>query len=353
MRGAGAPRRAAVACVVALVLTAGCSGDDPSVTPAGASPQGGASDESPTEESVPGETSSAPEAESPEPLSLKAVGSRTIRAEPFPDFAVAAGDGVWVTGVTPGAVRYDDQSGEITARVPLDGGVEQAFEVSAGSVWLPTTTRELLRLDAETGDVQERVRLTADPLPEGVMGVVGETAYVIVGRARRPTVLVVAGGQVTDQIPAPRFGVAVRAGYGALWVPTGAGTVERYDLGSGEWTSIPTGPDPRFLDVGFGAVWVMNQSDGSVTRIDARTLETEVLPGYQYPIYGGDITTGGGGVWLHTADSVLRIDPRTREVTHVIEPPAGSGDAVATPRALWITNHDHLAVHTVPLPLPP
>ncbi len=339
--------------MAALVLTAGCTGDDPGVAPAGASPQGGASDESPTEESTPSDTSSAPEVELPEPLGLKAVGSRTIRAEPFPDFAVAAGDAVWVTGVTPGAVRYDDQSGEITARVPLSGGVEQAFEVSAGSIWLPTTDPALLRLDAETGAVQERVRLPADPLPEGVMGVVGETAYVIVGRARQPTILVVARGRVTDRIPAPKFAVAVRAGYGALWVPTGAGTVERHDLASGEWTSIASGPDPRFLDVGFGAVWVMNQSDGSVTRIDARTLEPELLPASLYPIQGGDITTGGGGVWLHTADSVLRIDPRTREVTHVIEPPAGSGDAVATPRALWITNHDHLAVHAVPLPLAP
>lgn len=94
----------------------------------------------------------------------------------------------------------------------------------------------------------------------------------------------------------------------------------------------------------------MNQSDGSITRIDA--LEPEILPGSRYPIYGGNITTGAGGVWLHTNDSVLRLDPRTRQVTHVIEPPPSSGDAIATPHALWLTNHDNLAVHVVPLPLP-
>ena len=48
--------------------------------------------------------------------------------------------------------------------------------------------------------------------------------------------------------------------------------MERLDLESGEWTSIPVGPRPRFMDVGFGAVWVMNQGDGSVTRVDGTVV---------------------------------------------------------------------------------
>ena len=39
-------------------------------------------------------------------------------------------------------------------------------------------------------------------------------------------------------------------------------------------------------------------------------------------------------------------------MTHWIGLPPGSGSVAATDRALWITNHDHLAVHQVPLPLP-
>lgn len=333
----------------ALAFVAACSADDPDIEPgatsSSAEPSGGDAT-GPPEETAPSTVAL------PSPLRLKDVDGRTITANPFADFAVAAADGVWVTGVSPGAVRYDDTSGEITARTRLGGGVEQAIEQSAGSVWIPTTAPALLRLDAETGAVLARTRLPAAPLPEGVVGSIGTTAYVLADE-QAPTIFVVRQGRIADRIPAPEFAVGVRAGYGALWVPTQANTVERYDLAAGEWTSIATGSGPRFLDVGFGAVWVMGQGDGTVTRIDARTYEPEVLSGSQYVIRGGDLTTGGGGVWLRTDDSVLRIDPRSREVTHLIELPAGSGSVTATSRALWITNHDHFAVHMAPLPLAP
>ena len=52
----------------------------------------------------------------PQAAGLKDVDARTVRAEPFADFALGAGSGVWVSGVTSGAVRYDGESGAITAR---------------------------------------------------------------------------------------------------------------------------------------------------------------------------------------------------------------------------------------------
>jgi hypothetical protein len=55
---------------------------------------------------------------------------------------------------------------------------------------------------------------------------------------------------------------------------------------------------------------------------------------------------------LRTDSQVARIDPRTRAVTHVIDLPPGSGSAAAVDGFLLITNHDHDAVHVVPLPLP-
>lgn len=331
--------------VVALaLLVPSCSSDEgepdaePSTSPTAAASTSASGTDEPT-------------VDLPEPVGLRQVSGRTIEAEPFADFAVAAGDGIWVTGVAPGAVRYDAARSAVTARTELRGaGVEQALEATAGSVWMPTTDSELLRVDDGTGEVLARTRLPGRPLTEGGVGAVGGTAYVLVDLGR-PTVLVVTDDGVTDRIRAPRTAVAVRAGYGALWLPTGLDTVERYDLGTREWTTIDSGPSPRFLDVGFGAVWVMNQSDGSVTRIDARTSEAEVIPAYQYPIRGGDLTTGAGAVWLRTDDSVIRLTPRG-EVTDVVELPPGSGSVAATDDTLWITNHDHLAVHRVPLPLP-
>ena len=159
------------------------------------------------------------------------------------------------------------------------------------------------------------------------------------------------GDRVVEELEAPDGAVAVRAGYGSLWVPTTLSTMERYSLADGTWSSIATGPNPRFFDLGFGAAWVMNQGDGSVTRVDAESGEAETIPVTGERIGGGDLTVGAGGVWLRTDSSVLRIDPDSHAVTHLIELPPGSGSVAAVPGSLWITNHDHLAVHRVPLPL--
>ncbi|MBD3947196.1 NHL repeat-containing protein [Nocardioides ganghwensis] len=287
----------------------------------------------------------------PATLSLKEVEARTLPARPFADFAVTAGDGVWLSGVAPGAVRYD-ASGAITARARIPGEVVQALAATPESVWVPSLNPSaLFRLDATTGAVLDRVRLPASPVAEAVVGAAGGRAYVLV-EPSEPRIVVVEGDAVVEEIEAPEGAVAVRAGFGSLWVPTHEGTVERYDLRRGSWTSVPVGPRPRFLDVGFGAVWVMNQGDGSVSHIDPRSGEAEQLAMTGLAIGGGDLTVGGGAVWLRTDSVVVRIDPRTRRATHVIGPPPGSASAAATDDFLLISNHDHNAVHVVGLPLP-
>lgn len=349
------PRARALATVALLAaVLAGCSDSSDSDTSDTRDGSGG-EQETPaaaTDSPSPPEPTYLPRGDLPAPLDLRVVDGRTIRALPFADFAVAAGDGVWVSGVAPGAVRYDAASGRVTARTRVAGEVLQALEESAGEVLVPTAgPSRLLRLDAVTGEVRAQVRLPASPLAEGVIGAAGDTAYVLLDPLE-PTIVVVEGDEVSGTLAAPEDATAVRAAFGALWVPTGSNTVERYDLGSEEWTTIPTGPDPRFLDAGAGAVWVMNQGDGSVTRIDGRSAETETIPVTGGRIGGGDLTVGAGAVWLRTDSAVARIDPRTREVTHWLELPPGSGSVAATEVALWITNHDHNAVHAVPLPLP-
>jgi hypothetical protein len=337
--------------ILALALTACSDPAEPESSPTPSATSTAAS-ESPTER--PSESPSPaylPAGDLPKPLSLKAVRGRTLPAEPFADFAVAAGDGVWVSGVAPGAVRYD-VDGRITAKVRVRGAVVQALAADGPDVLVPSLTPSLLlRLDATTGVERARVKLPASPVAEAVVGAADGRAYVLV-EPSEPRIAVIEGSKVVEEIPGPDGAVAVRAGYGSLWVPTSNHTVERLDLRTQKWTSIPVGPSPRFLDVGFGAVWVMDQGDGSVTRIDARSGKAEQIAVTGLRIGGGDLTVGAGGVWLRTDSSVARIDPRTRAVTHLIELPPGSASAAAVDGMLLVTNHDHDAVHVVPLPLP-
>ncbi len=328
---------------------AACSDDaDPPPAPSTAS----ASEDADADAEEEAETTFLPEGDLPAALRLRDVDGRTITAEPFADFAVASGTGVWVSGVAPGLVRYDGATGSITARTRIRGAVTQALEESKGEVFVPTALPgALFRVDAETGEVRARVKLPASPLQESTLGASDGRVYVLIDPLE-PTVVAIEDDEIVDSIPVHEEATAVRAAYGSLWVPTGADTVERQDLATGEWSSIASGPSPRFLDVGYGAVWVMNQGDGSVTRIDGRTGESEAIAVTGGFIGGGDLTTGAGAVWLRTDTAVARIDPADNRVTHLIELPPGSGSVAATDDALWITNHDHLAVHQVPLPLP-
>lgn len=334
------------ATLLAALLT-GCAGEEP---PGGGRTSAPSSSAPPPEPDQPAPTYLAA-GDLSEPLSLEDVGAITETARPFADFAVAAEGSVWVSGVAPGAVRYDARS-RVTARVRVPGDVVQALDTLPGSVLVPSLNPSLLfRIDAATGAILDKVRLPASPLVESAVGAAGGRAYVLV-EPSEPRIVVIEGAEIVDEVAAPAGAVAVRAGYGSLWVPTADHTVERYDLASGSWATIPVGPKPRFLDVGFGAVWVMNQGDGSVSRVDARTGDVEQIPVTGEPIGGGDLTVGAGAVWLRTDSSVVRIDPRTRAATHLIVPPPGSASAAATDDFLLITNHDHESVHVVSLPLP-
>lgn len=347
-----ATRRGCISMILPLLaaVLAGCSeGADSSP---GSSPgsSGSARSDSASASSL-SEPTYLPAGDLPDPLRLTDVGGRTITAKPFVDFAVATEFGVWVSGVAPGVVRYDGPSGSVSARTRIPGEVVQALEVDRDEVLVPSVGPDVLfRLDARTGTVRARVRLPESPVPEATVGAAQGKAFVLINEAD-PRIAVIKGEELVDRISAPPGATAVRAGDGALWVPTYDGTVGRYSLASKKWTSFGVGPSPRFLDIGYGGVWVMNQGDGSVSRIDATTGEVETIPGTGKPIEGGDLTTGAGAVWLRTHSGVLRIDPRTREVTHRIDLPISSGGVAAVPGSLWITSYLGKAVHRVPLPL--
>jgi virginiamycin B lyase len=103
---------------------------------------------------------------------------------------------------------------------------------------------------------------------------------------------------------------------------------------------IPLHASPRFLTAGEGAIWVLNQGDGTVQRIDPATGEVVATIETDHPGLGGDITTGGGFVWV-TLKSVplVQIDPKTNTVVALIKG-VGWGDAIRFGGgSLWISGH--------------
>jgi virginiamycin B lyase len=191
--------------------------------------------------------------------------------------------------------------------------------------------------------------------PESSIAVTDDAVWALVDGDDADSRLLVgidpATNTVRDTFPAPPAAEALRGGFGSLWVATSQQSVVRVDPADGSTqATVETGSGSRFLTVGDDAVWVMNQDDGTVTRIDPETdavaATVRVSDGR---IPGGDIAAGDGAVWVRTeSELATAIDPATDEVVRVLGPATGSGSIAITPGAVWITAHDTLEVYRVP-----
>jgi virginiamycin B lyase len=86
---------------------------------------------------------------------------------------------------------------------------------------------------------------------------------------------------------------------GQIWVTRADGSeLTSLDAVTGALLATTrTGPGPRFLTAGAGAVWTLNQGDGSLTKIDLRTRQVTNTTALGIPGRGGDISFGGGMIW--------------------------------------------------------
>ncbi|HEY7690926.1 MAG TPA: hypothetical protein VH816_01155 [Gaiellaceae bacterium] len=73
------------------------------------------------------------------------------------------------------------------------------------------------------------------------------------------------------------------------------------------------GTEPVAVAVGFGAAWVANAGNGSITRVPLVGEKIETIGLNDQP---SAIATGAGYVWVLSRRSgkVIRLDPRTKEV---------------------------------------
>ena len=102
--------------------------------------------------------------------------------------------------------------------------------------------------------------------------------------------------------------------------------------------TIPVGPKPRFLTVGEGGVWTLNQGDGSISRVDPKTNKVAATIEAGVPGGGGEISAGEGSVWVTTFEyPITRIDPSTNKVAQQFF--GEGGDSIRAGLGwIWVTN---------------
>jgi serine/threonine protein kinase len=174
--------------------------------------------------------------------------------------AVATGaDAVWATSDVQRLVRVDPTTRKVGI-VPIEGATD-AVTYGEGAVWvLDRLENAITKIDPETNSVVGRIELS---------------------------------GSVD----------AIAVGEGAAWIlDSTAGTVTPLDLTTLESTSgaIRVGVHPTDISIGLGFVWVANEGDATVSRIDPQTrLVTTVNVGRPVVSVVADEDTGA--VWAAVA----------------------------------------------------
>lgn len=109
-------------------------------------------------------------------------------------------------------------------------------------------------------------------------------------------------------------------------------------LAVGEKTEIPLGDSPGSVEFGAGYLWVL---DGSrLLKVDPATVRT--VSATSVPETGGILEVGAGAVWVvaRERDLVLRLDPKSGEVSHKIEVNGPPSEIAATSEGIWVANYE-------------
>jgi virginiamycin B lyase len=288
------------------------------------------------------------------PVPIESLGATRIDVSGQPDWLALAGGSVWAA-VVGGIRRIDATTAKVDGLVPVDDVICLAMDTGFDSLWAGGCDKHQLHRIVPTSGLP-----FTPPIDLPVAAIQAESSiaageggiWVISADHRLVRVDPVTNRADPDPWPLPDGAAAARAGLGALWVtvtPTDS-LLKISPADPRTSQAIKVGDGPRFLAIGEDAVWVMNQGDGSVSRVDAGGTVVATIEVSDVSIQGGDIAVGGGFVWVRTEqDLVVRIDPRTNAVDARFGPPSGSGSVVADDSAMWVSAHDVASVWRLPL----
>ncbi|MFN8060472.1 MAG: hypothetical protein U0Q12_15060 [Vicinamibacterales bacterium] len=251
---------------------------------------------------------------------------------------------VWVSNEPTDSVSRLDPASSTVVTYPVGRHPCSGLATGHGSLWVPLcgdekTRQSLARVDLETGAVQATVPVgVADS--EGGIATGAGSVWMMTDAKGTLARIDPATNKVVAEIYVATGSYAVSYGEGAVWVTsTEKNVLTRVDPDNNLVVeTIKVGPSPRFLAVGEGAVWTLNQGDGSVSRVDPKTNAVTATIDVGVPGGGGEISAGGGAVWVTSFEFPLsRIDPSTNKVVQQF---AGEGgDAIRYALGwVWLSN---------------
>ena len=190
-------------------------------------------------------------------------------------------------------------------------GKQGDLAVGSGAVWVALEGEDRVkRLDAATGKLLDQIPLDAPT----ALAVDGQTLWVATreGPLHRSNT---ATGAVTVRATTELI-TRIRVGQGGMWAMTADGKVLRLDRRTGRIVAqVPGAFRAADLAVGVEGVWVYDQHQGAVLRIDPGTNRVaRTIPVISQPLVelsSRVLALGAGAVWVvdKAGEAVVRVDP--------------------------------------------
>lgn len=260
----------------------------------------------------------------------------------FVDLA-AAGGRVWFVG-EPGVRELDAQTGRTLARphlvgaayplsVALAGGAAWVASVENGYVW-----GTLTRIDSRTGMVHVLWRKPDSSVQYVAAG--GGGVWALIGSAGATRIARFSlSGHLTRVWTVPGAG-RMAADSSGCWISTN-GWLLHIDLAGRIHHVVQT--QLGDVSTGGGAVWLPQAA--SVLRIDEHTAKVRTLHTGRLQLGGfqHDLAAGDGALWaldhgIRSHTRLQRFNPRTGRSTGTVDVPGIADALIVTSRAIWIAS---------------
>jgi virginiamycin B lyase len=266
----------------------------------------------------------------------------TIRVGKTADWVAITDDAVWVASTGPYAVhRIDPRTNTEVASVALDGEACAGLATGFGSLWVPlcTSPPSLARVDLAVNRVTA-VFPVGPAAPEGGVTTGAGNVWLITDKTGTLARIDPVAGTLRQTLRVPAGSYNPYYSDGLVWVTRAEGsTVTALDAAAGAVAAtVQTGPNPRFLTAADGAIWTLNQGDGTLTRI-ALGDHSAVTIALGTPGHGGDIGSGGGMIWTTMPGTPLSaIDAKTKTLRCRWTGPGGDSLGIGHD-AIWLTDY--------------
>lgn len=258
------------------------------------------------------------------------------------DFMTYGFGALWLAGGNH-IYRVNPKTDAVTAiELPDAYGGFRAPAIGEGAVWVASAPAGLIyRVDPDQNQVTLQIAAKMWE-SEGSIAIDFGSLWAVVSFDKPERTLArfdAQTGKLLAQIALPGGGAGVAVAGGAIWVTSPMqGEVFRIDPATDTVTAtVETGGQPRFIAADGEALWILDQS-GGVQRVDTGSAASVASIPLGPRFGGGDITVGGGSVWVSLHDTpVIQIDPEINQVRAVYEG-GGMGDAIRFGAgSLWVS----------------